>query len=186
MVLFGHLGLGYKAVERWLPRPQSRTKIFWKTFALGALGPDLIDKPLYYFLSWQRGMCCGDLGLISGTRTFGHALLLFLLMAIAGSLFPRRDIIKIFLLAWLSHLILDHVVDFIDIVTRHSEHLSSDFQIDSPRIKGLLFPFLGLEFPDHPYPSWKQHFFSKISPVILVAEAIGLWVLLKNRRNIRA
>ena len=43
-----------------------------RAFFVGALLPDLIDKPLYYGWSWLTGKHGADAGLISGTHLFGH------------------------------------------------------------------------------------------------------------------
>src|SRR5207245_8990653 len=91
MFVLGHLGIG-----SWLAARRVRAdSIAWLLF--GAVLPDLIDKPLYYALSFATGRHGAALGLISSTRTFGHTLILaFALYA----LLPRR--IGTALVAWIA------------------------------------------------------------------------------------
>jgi hypothetical protein len=78
MLLLGHLGIGRSLVETW------KKNLPALSIYAGTLFPDLLDKGLYYSLSWVTGKTGSDLGLISCTRTLGHtALFLFLMSAIS-------------------------------------------------------------------------------------------------------
>jgi hypothetical protein len=46
MFFFGHLGVGATLVRPW------KERLPFRWVLLGAVLPDLIDKPLYYGLSW--------------------------------------------------------------------------------------------------------------------------------------
>ena len=97
MFVFGHVGIG-----SWLARPLARPgELRW--LVLGTLLPDLLDKPLYYGLVLATSRRAADLGLISGTRTFGHTLLaaLLVLLAVRG----RRG--AMVALGMATHLLLD-------------------------------------------------------------------------------
>src|SRR4051812_43796707 len=67
MFALGHVGIG----RRLVPRYRAFTARERWIFALGALLPDLIDKPLYYIPSWITGKRGAELGLIAGTHSFG-------------------------------------------------------------------------------------------------------------------
>ena len=74
MFLLGHLGIG-----RELVKPFSKGLPLAGIF-LGTILPDLIDKPLYYSLAVITHKWGSELGLISGTRTFGHTAAFLLLL----------------------------------------------------------------------------------------------------------
>jgi hypothetical protein len=82
--LFAHLGIGVRSI-RWiegLSRKGTRALLPIAPLFLGTLLPDLIDKPLYYGLSWLTGLRGAELGVIAGTRSFGHSWILLLLLTI--------------------------------------------------------------------------------------------------------
>ena len=65
MFVFGHLGIGYKLASPWSRRLSKRLIL------LGTVLPDLIDKPVYYGLSWWTGKSGAALGLIDRARQVG-------------------------------------------------------------------------------------------------------------------
>ncbi len=114
MFVFGHLGIGQEIVDR------SRPGLAARWVLLGTVLPDLIDKPLYYGLSTLYGKSGADLGLICGTRTFGHCGIFFallLLSAVACSM--RSGSSRVALALWAvvlgvsTHLGLDLLGDVI-------------------------------------------------------------------------
>ncbi len=78
MFVLGHLGIG----KRLAAHPYRRfSRVDKRAFFVGALLPDLIDKPLYYGWSWLTGKHGAEAGLISGTHLFGHTGLFLLALA---------------------------------------------------------------------------------------------------------
>src|SRR5262245_35432229 len=105
MFVLGHLGIGSWIAARRVRAGQRGWLLF------GTRLPDLIDKPLYYALSLATGRHGRELGLISGTRTFGHTLLL---VAVLWILLPRRAGTPL-ALGMLTHLGLDELGDLLGI-----------------------------------------------------------------------
>jgi Predicted membrane-bound metal-dependent hydrolase (DUF457). len=124
MLLFGHIGvtLGiFFGLELFIPR--LRTIIDPKYLAVGALLPDLIDKPI--------GMVIFASTFANG-RIIGHTLLFSLSLLLVGLyMHEKRKDIKFLALASGSFF-----------------HLMEDQMWASPRT--LFWPLLGLKFPrDH-------------------------------------
>jgi hypothetical protein len=158
MYLFGHLGIGLKLVEPW-NKGLSRRYIL-----LGAILPDLIDKPLYYGLSLITGRSGAALGLFGGTRTVGHAAILT--VAIAGLASVRRSrLLAALSLGMASHLLLDGVGDLI-ILGR-----------DQLSMGWLLWPFPGWQNPIDPTRSLLEHLLRITQPYFLWTELIGFSLL---------
>jgi hypothetical protein len=100
--------------------PALRTDaVDYRLVALGALLPDLIDKPLAWFL--LRGAFKDD-------HVFGHTLLLPALLLVPGVYLARRGDWRLLSLgvATLTHVLVDPVLTY---------------------PKTLFWPLLGLEFP---------------------------------------
>src|SRR4030081_2777887 len=97
----GLLGVGSWAVARRVRAEQ----LAW--LFCGTLLADLVDKPLYYALVLASGRRGAELGLISGTRTFGHTLLLVVALWL---LLPRRAGTPL-ALGMITHLGLDELGD---------------------------------------------------------------------------
>jgi hypothetical protein len=156
MLVLGHLAIGSKLVDLF------RLDLPKRWVLVGAVLPDLIDKPLYYALAWSTGRGGAELGLISGTRSFGHSGLLLLL--IAGWGLGRGSVRALALTAGLlTHLALDLAGDPLELFDR------------SATVRAVLFPFLGFEFwAQPPTRTLVQHLASRSSQTyILVTEAIG-------------
>src|SRR5437588_225821 len=139
MFILGHLGIGYQLVK-----PAKRNwPIGW--ILAGTLLPDLIDKPLYYGLSAWTGRHGAELGLISGTRTFGHTGIIFLILFLIGRW--RRSSALVALAAGVAtHLFLDNLGD----LWAHGIH-GADFLL------ALLWPVRGNRFPVHPFSNMHAH-----------------------------
>src|SRR5216683_3336115 len=106
MFPLGHVGIGLRLIPARL-----RSRMRWGWLALGCVLPDLIDKPLWLA---ARGIA-GDplqLGLASGTRLFGHTLLLVAALAIAGRSL-RSVTLQALSLGALTHLLLDLAGDLV-------------------------------------------------------------------------
>lgn len=153
MFPLGHLGLGLQTarpLRRGLPT---------RPLLLGCVLPDLIDKPLYYGLSWSTGKTGAALGLISGTRTFGHTGLLALI--VAGTAAARKS--KPFAalaLGMATHLLLDIVSDAL---TR-----GAGFSM-----RAFLWPLMGWSFPAYTYTGFGEHIRRVYDPLMLICETIG-------------
>ncbi len=168
MILFGHLGVGSKLASPWakeLPRAP---------LLIGTLLPDLIDKPLYYGLSWATGRQGGDLGLISDTRTFGHTALALLALSGLACLRSSRWLAAL-ALGMASHLLLDQLQP------------GGSWERGA---QSLLWPAFGVSFPAASYDGISSHFEHLLTPWNIGAEVVGLALLLwdhwvgKNRPSL--
>ena len=163
MFLLGHLGIGSWVAARGVRAEQ----LGWLLF--GTLLPDLVDKPLYYALVLATGRRGAELGLVTGTRTFGHTLLLVVALWL---LVPRR-IGAPLALGMITHLALDELGDVLGLFfpalgTR-------------PRpgtISAILFPFLGARFPVSPFQSALEHLASLANAYVLAGEIVGVALIL--------
>ena len=81
MFVLGHLGVGKKLAAR--PYRQF-SRLDKRAFFVGALLPDLIDKPLYYVPAWLTGRRGAAAGILSGTHLFAHTGLFLLVVAAPG------------------------------------------------------------------------------------------------------
>lgn len=159
MLPLGHLGIGSRLV-RFLRQDLPLPWIY-----LGALLPDLIDKPLYYSLSFWTGRAGEELGLISSTRTFGHTGILLLCFVVLSRKSPKCLALC---LGIASHL-------FLDLVGDSWEELDQ-----SATLQAVLFPLLGFKFFVSPFENASEHLASKFNLEILSAEAIGAFLLFKD------
>lgn len=171
MIFFGHLGIGNAIATPFRQRLSRR----W--ILLGTILPDLTDKPLYYGLSLYTGKQSAELGLVSGTRTFGHtgiALLALGLFAMAR----RSRAAAALMLGMATHLLLDGLTE------RYFGH-------DPLQTSAIFWPFSG-SFPVMPFKGIHEHFAASSEPFLLWAEAIGILLLawdfwkLKHRTEILA
>jgi hypothetical protein len=161
MFALGHVGIG----RRLVPRYRAFTARERWIFALGALLPDLIDKPLYYIPSWITGKRGAELGLIAGTHSFGHTGL-FLLALTAAAIVVRRPVTRALALGVATHLALDIVGQTMDRVT-------------------LFWPLLGWRFTPFRHHGLGEHLLTVLNPVTLAGELIGgtiiVWDLWRRR-----
>ena len=165
MFLLGHLGFGLRTARPF------RRGLPLKPLLLGTLLPDLIDKPLYYGLSLATDRRGVALGLISGTRTFGHTLLFT--ASLAGLAAARRS--KLFAalaLGAATHLFLDVVSDAF---TRRA-----DFSL-----RVLVWPLMGWRFPGSLYSNLGEHLGQFHEPFFFYAELAGGLLLLAEWRKAR-
>jgi hypothetical protein len=172
--VLGHAGIGAAIASPRVPK-DGRTLRF---LILGTLLPDLVDKPLYYALSFATGRTGADLGLISSTRSIGHTLLFCLLLY---AFLPRRDGVPL-AAGMITHLFLDEMGDV--------------FTLFFPRpgpprpgpgtVAAILFPFLGFHFPILPFSSATEHVRALVDPYTLSGEVIGALLIYLNRARLRA
>jgi len=158
----GHLGIGKKIATRWYRRfsPVER-----RAFFLGALLPDLIDKPLFYIPFWlgRRGEAAG---ILSGTHLFAHTGLFLLALVIAARL-TRSLLARAVAIGVATHFVLDCV------------GLSMGLGM-------LIWPLLGWRFPAYPFINLGQHLGTILRPVTLAGELLGAAILLWDWRKVRS
>lgn len=160
MFIFGHLGitLGIFQLARKAPGI-SGISLDLKMVALGAMLPDLIDKPL------------GELLLASSLangRIIGHTLLLCLVIALAGVyMWMKRQDLKLIIVSAAAFL-----------------HLLEDRMWETPQT--FFWPLLGLEFPDKHTGAGGIGYFIEIllrsytpsAGSVFMAEIVGIMILM--------
>jgi hypothetical protein len=153
MFFFGHLGLGQqlaKPLDRGLPT---------LPLLFGTVLPDLIDKPLYYGLAALTHRHGAALGIVAGTRSFGHTILFA--AAIAGVARLRRSpALTAVALGCATHIVLDIVTD----VCLRGAGFS---------MQAFLWPLLGLQFPVYVFRSWHDHLWHLREPFLSACEFVG-------------
>lgn len=160
MFALGHLGLG----KRIAARPYRRfSRGERRAFFVGALLPDLVDKPLFYVPFWLTGRR-GEL--LSGTHLFAHTGLFLLVLIIAARL-TRSGTVRALAIGVATHFLLDLVA------------LSMGLAM-------LLWPLYGWHFPAYPFRGLGQHLSTILSPITLAGEVLGGAVLLWDWRRARA
>jgi hypothetical protein len=159
---FGHLGLGKKIAARPYRHFSSAER---RAFFLGALLPDLIDKPLFYIPFWLTGRRGAAAGILSGTHLFAHTGL-FLLALVIAALLTRSLAVRAVAIGVATHLVLDCV------------GLSMG-------LRTLLWPLLGWHFPAYPFRNLGQHLATILNPVTLAGELLGAAILWWDYRKAR-
>ncbi|MFL5313390.1 MAG: hypothetical protein ACJ79H_23400 [Myxococcales bacterium] len=162
MFLLGHLGIGSWAAARRVRAEQ----LGW--LLVGTLLPDLIDKPLYYALVLVTGRRGAELGLVTGTRTFGHTLLLLVALWLLA---PRR-IGTPLALGMVTHLALDELGDVLGLFFP-----ALGTRPHPGTISAILFPLLGARFPVSPFRSALEHLASLENAYVLAGEIVGVLLL---------
>lgn len=162
MFALGHLGLGKKIAARPYRQFFPAEK---RAFFLGALLPDLIDKPLFYVPFWLTGRRGAAAGILSGTHLFAHTGL-FLLALVIAALLTRSLAVRAVAVGVATHLVLDCV------------GLSMG-------LRTLLWPLLGWHFPAYPFRNLGQHLATILNPVTLAGELLGAGILWWDYRKAR-
>ena len=162
MFAFGHLGLGKKIAAR----PYCRFSLVERrAFFLGALLPDLIDKPLFYIPFWLTARRGAAAGLLSGTHLFAHTGL-FLMALVIAALITRSVPIRAVAIGVATHVVLDCVGLSMGLGT-------------------LLWPLFGWRFPAYPFRNLGQHLATVLNPVTLAGELFGAAILWWDYRKAR-
>jgi hypothetical protein len=169
MFLLGHLGIGERLARPFVSE-NCRAALF-----LGCVLPDLIDKPLYYGLSFATGKHAAELGLISSTRTLGHSLL-FALGVFGLASFWSRPRAKAVFAGMLTHLALDLTGDAwgkcLELLGWSS--VESTYERSPHTVAAILFPLLGPHFPVAPFHSFAEHAkLSTASSYVVFGELLG-------------
>lgn len=167
MWLFGHLGIGAK-----IAAPLSR-KLPYGWLLLGTVLPDLIDKPLYYGLSFVTGKVGYEIGLISCTRSVGHTGF-FTLGVTSIALLQKSKPLAAVALGLSTHLFLDGMQDY---WVRQVLKIAGE----SSLAMAALFPFYpgyySAKFAEMPTTSLSAHLKLGFQPIVWVTEALGLAIL---------
>ena len=162
MFAFGHLGIG----KRLAARPfRHFAPIDRRAFFVGALLPDLVDKPLYYIHAWITGRRGAAAGILSGTHLFAHTGL-FLLVLTVVALITRSRPLRALAIGVTTHFVLDFVGLSMNLGT-------------------LLWPLLGWQFPTYPFRSLGQHLRTIFNPITFVGETVGAAILWWDYRKAR-
>jgi hypothetical protein len=170
MFMLGHLGIGSKMIYPW------RKQIPRAALLVGTVLPDLIDKPLYYGWVFFVGRAAAQQSLISGSRTFGHTLLL-LIIVVLFAVFRRSRVAAALAVGIATHDLIDLVGDQIQ--------LSQGWTQPAPGAEGInafLWPLLGWHFPVS-MSSLGEHLGQIINPWILFGEVTGLCILIWDYRR---
>jgi hypothetical protein len=169
MFALAHLGIwlqGAKLVDRDPPL---------KPLLLGTLLPDLIDKPLYYVPAWATGKHGAELGIVCGTRTFGHTILLTAAVFAAGAARKSRAL-KAAALGMTTHLVLDWISE--------AWFVGRDLSFRAS-MRAFGWPFFGWQFPVYPFYDWHEHAATGLDPFMLVTESLGAVLLIYEWRRRR-
>ena len=159
MFIFGHLGITlgiFFILSQFIPSIRSR--LDYRIIALGALLPDLVDKPIGRFLFAES---------VASGRLVGHTLVFVLILLIGGYVLlkQRRDSLGV------------------QVAGAGFLHLVEDRMWMSPVT--LLWPALGWKFPQgDAYGSFKDYLLDVISHCYVpepsyefVSEVVGFIVL---------
>jgi hypothetical protein len=156
----GHLGIGKKLAALPYRRFSPVEK---RAFFLGALLPDLIDKPLFYIPFWLTHRRGADAGILSGTHLFAHTALFLLVLLITARL-TRSPATRALAIGVSTHFALDVVGLSMGLGT-------------------LLWPLFGWHFPAYPFRNLGQHLSTILNPITLAGELLGTAFLLWDWRR---
>lgn len=158
MIFFGHLGIttgvikSYEKVFYKDKKMNSKISIDYRAVLLGAILPDIIDKPIgaYFFRSTFHN-----------SRIFAHTLMFSALLIIVGSLLlyiRRNNSILLLGISSSIHLILDSMWLYSSI---------------------LFWPYFGLKFPVRPEGNWIQSDIVKLvtDPSCYLPELVGFIII---------
>ncbi len=162
MFALGHLGIGKKLAARPFRQFSPVDK---RAFFVGALLPDLIDKPLYYIPAWVTGREGAAAGLLSGTHLFAHTGLFLGVLAVAA-LCTRSRPLRALAIGVTTHFVLD----FVGL---------------SMNLETLLWPLFGWRFPTYPFRSLGAHLRTLFNPITFIGEVLGAAILWWDYRKAR-
>ncbi|GAC1554241.1 MAG: metal-dependent hydrolase [Myxococcales bacterium] len=157
MYPLGHLGIGIQLVPRRL-----REGLRFRWLALGCLLPDLVDKPVFF---WMQETSRGR----HPSRLFGHTLLFWALLVLAERA-TRSTELRAVVLGTLTHLFLDGAGELVG-------------GTPSSSLITLFWPLFGPRFP---IEGLSHHMGLSEHALYLAGELAGaallLWELARSRR----
>ena len=172
MFIFGHLGIGNQIARPWSRGLSTR----W--ILIGTLLPDMIDKILYYSLSFATGLHAAELGrstMIGGTRTFAHTALFLILITVLAQ-WRQSRVLAALSLGIATHLLLDNVYD--RLVFGEVASFSADAADLSSAFQALVFPYFGFRFATIPFQDVSEHFWSIFgNKALMGTEVVGMALL---------
>ncbi len=167
MFAFGHIGIGLRLARPWT---QAQTTRF---VVLGTLLPDLIDKPMYYLPHLLTGKSGVELGVICGTRTFGHTMILLSIIAMVG-VWRRSPAVLAVALGMATHLAIDPASDILG-------HLGDPPSPDTiPGYAAIVWPAMGWQFPPAGFATAQEHMQKSGTPSVVIGEILGLALILQD------
>ena len=160
MLPLGHMGIGRRLVAPW-----SEGLPIWPIY-LGCVVPDIIDKPLYHLGKLITGHT-PVFGVITGTRTVGHTTVLAVLIGVLA-LWRRSNWWKALALGMASHLVLDTLGDFVNLMSPGPKSAGP-----SGGISAVFWPALGWSFPPARMPTFGTYAVATFSVANVLAEVTG-------------
>ena len=173
MFVLGHMGFGSKLAQP-LGKDLNRR---WILF--GTILPDLIDKPLYYGLSAMTHKRGNELGLIAGTRTFGHTGIFLVTLSVLAVL-RKSKLLGAIALGVATHLFWDNFSD--QFVSFFSSNSGPDHTISSALV-ALLYPFYQPAFGASPFHGAREHLSHLSNTYTIVTETLGASILFWDYRR---
>lgn len=156
MFVLGHLGIGRAMLGR------ARWRLPAVAFLVGALLPDIIDKPLYYAHVARY---------VSGTRTFAHTGLFLCALALTAAL-RRSRVWNAVAIGVATHLVLDGVIDLF------TSGASAEWI-------AFTWPFLHTQFGVSPFRSPLEQLHEVGVPAVLISEIVGFVLLVREYRVVK-
>jgi hypothetical protein len=166
-----HLGFGITLSRLYPTKLPSQIKD--KMILIGALLPDILDKTVYYTLSGFSGHRGAELGIIAGTRSFGHSAILLALITLF-SIWKRQPRMQALAFGIATHLLLDNIGNVV-----------AAKNISGVEFRTLLWPLLGLQFPEIPFHDAAEHLRFWANPAMLAGELVGIALLVYHFRVVR-
>lgn len=145
MILFGHLGLTYAAV-RAIDKAalKGKSSMDYRLVFIGSMLPDLIDKPIIFFISNDS---------IHSGRIFAHTLLFGIFLTILGLIIRKKSTKPwAFVVAGscMIHLVLDSMWHYLNVLFWPAFGLSGILKQDFKNVSlnsirdVLMEPYLGI------------------------------------------
>lgn len=134
----------------------------------GTVLPDLIDKPLYYALTFATGHHGAELGFLRGSRGFGHTWALAAAVWLVGTRW-KSERLRALALGMATHPALDFISD-----------VGTWGWASALRGNPALWPLTGWRFPVTSTTGLADHLGGEIQPFLLGAEVVGLFLLWYN------